>query len=148
AEELDRLRATGVKLSLDDFGTGYSSLSYLKRFRFDVLKIDRSFVAGLPDNEDDVLLVKAILAMAKGLDLAMVAEGVENEDQLGFVASQGCDFAQGYLFGKPMTDEAYFDYLKGLQARPAAPRMSFARRAASKSVAIEEPMLRSKKERE
>ncbi|HTQ74770.1 MAG TPA: EAL domain-containing protein [Burkholderiales bacterium] len=148
AEELDRLRATGVKLSLDDFGTGYSSLSYLKRFRFDVLKIDRSFVAGLPDNEDDVLLVKAILAMAKGLDLAMVAEGVENEDQLGFVSSQGCDFAQGYLFGKPMTDEAYFDYLKGLQARPEAPRMSFARRGRANSLAIEEPLLHSKKERE
>ncbi|HXZ55346.1 MAG TPA: EAL domain-containing protein [Burkholderiales bacterium] len=148
AEELDRLRATGVKLSLDDFGTGYSSLSYLKRFRFDVLKIDRSFVAGLPDNEDDVLLVKAILAMAKGLDLAMVAEGVENEEQLGFVASQGCDFAQGYLFGKPMTDEAYFDYLKSLQARPEAPRMSFARRGRSNSLAVEEPLLRSKKEGE
>ena len=74
----------GVTLSLDDFGTGYSSLSYLKRFRFDVLKIDRSFVAGLPDNPDDVLLVKAILAMAKGLDLKVVAEGVENHEQLKF----------------------------------------------------------------
>jgi EAL domain-containing protein (putative c-di-GMP-specific phosphodiesterase class I) len=141
AEELDRLRATGVKLSLDDFGTGYSSLSYLKRFRFDVLKIDRSFVAGLPDNEDDVLLVKAILAMAKGLDLAMVAEGVENKDQLGFVASQGCDFAQGYLFGKPMPEEAYVDYLRNLQERPD-PLHAFARRNRGMSLAVEEPMLR------
>jgi diguanylate cyclase (GGDEF)-like protein len=148
AEELDRLRAMGVKLSLDDFGTGYSSLSYLKRFRFDVLKIDRSFVAGLPDDEDDVLLVKAILAMAKGLDLAMVAEGVENEEQLGFVASQGCDFAQGYLFGKPMTDDAYLDYLRSPQVRSDAARLSLARRAGSKPLAINEPMLRSKKERE
>jgi diguanylate cyclase (GGDEF)-like protein len=141
AEELDRLRATGVKLSLDDFGTGYSSLSYLKRFRFDVLKIDRSFVAGLPDNEDDVLLVKAILAMAKGLDLAMVAEGVENKDQLGFVASQGCDFAQGYLFGRPMPEEAYVDYLRNLQERPD-PLHAFARRGRGMSLAVEEPMLR------
>jgi predicted signal transduction protein with EAL and GGDEF domain len=146
AEELDRLRATGVKLSLDDFGTGYSSLSYLKRFRFDVLKIDRSFVAGLPDNEDDVLLVKAILAMAKGLDLAMVAEGVENEDQLGFVASQGCDFAQGYLFGKPMPEEAYVDYLQSLPGRPD-PHLSFAHRNRGMSLAVEEPMLRPGKER-
>src|SRR5882672_8306224 len=141
AEELDRLRATGVKLSLDDFGTGYSSLSYLKRFRFDVLKIDRSFVAGLPNNEDDVLLVKAILAMAKGMDLAMVAEGVENKEQLGFVASQGCDFAQGYLFGKPMPEEAYVAYLRNLQERPD-PRIAFARRNGAMSLAVEEPMLR------
>lgn len=146
AEELERLRATGVKLSLDDFGTGYSSLSYLKRFRFDVLKIDRSFVAGLPDNEDDVLLVKAILAMAKGLDLAMVAEGVENEDQLDFVASQGCDFAQGYLFGRPMSDEAYLDYLR--QARPDPSRMPYARRPHAASLAVQEPLLRSKEDRE
>ncbi|HET7767114.1 MAG TPA: EAL domain-containing protein [Burkholderiales bacterium] len=148
AEELDRLRATGVKLSLDDFGTGYSSLSYLKRFRFDVLKIDRSFVAGLPDNEDDVLLVKAILAMAKGLDLAMVAEGVETEDQLGFVASQGCDFAQGYLFGRPMTDDAYLDYLRGLQVRSDPPRMPYARRPHATSLAAKEPMVRSKEDTE
>jgi EAL domain-containing protein (putative c-di-GMP-specific phosphodiesterase class I) len=75
AEELSSLRAAGLTLSLDDFGTGFSSLSYLKRFRFDVLKIDRSFVTGLPDNPDDVLLVKAILAMAKGFDIQVVAEG-------------------------------------------------------------------------
>ncbi|HUL91191.1 MAG TPA: EAL domain-containing protein [Burkholderiales bacterium] len=112
AEELNKLRAVGVKLSLDDFGTGYSSLSYLKRFRFDVLKIDRSFVAGLPGNPDDVSLVKAILAMANGLDLKVVAEGVENHEQLSFVATQGCDLAQGYLFAKPMPDEAYVGYLK------------------------------------
>ena len=147
AEELDRLRATGIKLSLDDFGTGYSSLSYLKRFRFDVLKIDRSFVAGLPDNVDDVLLVKAILAMGAGLDLAMVAEGVENDDQLRFVTSQGCDFAQGYLFGKPMPEEAYLDYLKGLQMRTDPARL-FAQRIRGKSLAVEEPMLRAKKDRE
>ena len=111
AEELQNLRAMGVRLSLDDFGTGYSSLSYLKRFRFDVLKIDRSFVAGLPENPDDVSLVKAILAMAHGLDLKVVAEGVETREQLQFVAAHGCAFAQGYFFARPMNEEAYHRYL-------------------------------------
>ncbi len=116
AEELSSLRAVGVKMSLDDFGTGYSSLSYLKRFRFDVLKIDRSFVTGLPDNADDVSLVKAILAMAKGLDLEVVAEGVENQQQLSFLTGQGCDLVQGYLLAKPMNEEAYLSFLKNAQA--------------------------------
>jgi EAL domain-containing protein (putative c-di-GMP-specific phosphodiesterase class I) len=116
AEELASLRGIGVKVSLDDFGTGYSSLSYLKRFRFDVLKIDRSFVAGLPNNPDDVSLVKAILAMAKGLDLRVVAEGVENREQLRFVTAHGCDFAQGYLFSRPVDEETYRRYLENRQA--------------------------------
>ncbi len=112
AEELRNLRAAGLTLSLDDFGTGYSSLSYLKRFHFDVLKIDRSFVSGLPDDLDDVLLVKAILAMAKGFDLKVVAEGVENHDQLRFLASQGCDVVQGFLLAKPMNEAAYSNFLR------------------------------------
>lgn len=116
AEELGSLRAIGLTLSLDDFGTGFSSLSYLKRFRFDVLKIDRSFVAGLPGNADDVSLVKAILAMAKGLDLKVVAEGVETQEQLSFVTNQGCDLAQGYFFAKPMNGGAYRTYLQHLHA--------------------------------
>ena len=116
AEELGSLRAAGVVLSLDDFGTGYSSLSYLKRFQFDVLKIDRSFVSGLPNTTDDVLLVKAILAMANGFGLKVVAEGVENHEQLRFLAGHGCDFAQGYLLAKPMSAEAYWSYLQNLHA--------------------------------
>ena len=114
AEELNSLRAVGVTLSLDDFGTGYSSLSYLKRFRFDVLKIDRSFVSGLPDKPEDVLLVKAILAMAKGLDLKVVAEGVESNEQLLFLSGQGCDFVQGFLLARPMDGAAYLNYLQAL----------------------------------
>jgi EAL domain-containing protein (putative c-di-GMP-specific phosphodiesterase class I) len=110
-EELNSLRAAGVRLALDDFGTGYSSLSYLKRFRFDVLKIDRGFVAGLPGNADDVSLVKAILAMASGLDLRVLAEGVETHSQLDFLSAQGCDFVQGYLIAKPMNEDAYRGYL-------------------------------------
>jgi diguanylate cyclase len=116
AEELASLRDIGVRLSLDDFGSGYSSLSYLKRFRFDMLKIDRSFVAGLPHNPDDVSLVRAILAMAKGLDLKVVAEGVETAEQLSFVAGHGCDFAQGYFFARPMDEGAYHRYLKSREA--------------------------------
>ena len=127
AAELNSLRAIGLTLSLDDFGTGYSSLSYLKRFRFDVLKIDRSFIAGLPDNPDDVSLVKAILAMAKGLDLRVVAEGVENQDQLNFVTIQGCELAQGYLLARPMNEEAYRSYLQDLQAAGELPRLSAVR---------------------
>jgi diguanylate cyclase (GGDEF)-like protein len=123
ADEMGALRAIGVSLALDDFGTGYSSLSYLKRFRFDALKIDKSFIAGLPGSPDDVSLVRAILAMAKGLDLRVVAEGVENHDQLAFVTSHGCQLAQGFLFAKPMHAEAYLNYLKHLQGVGEPPRV-------------------------
>ncbi len=116
ADELRNLRALGVRLSLDDFGTGYSALSYLKRFRFDVLKIDQSFVAGLPDDPDDASLVKAILAMASGLDLKVVAEGVENQEQLRFLVAHGCDFAQGYLLARPMDEASYGNHLESRQA--------------------------------
>lgn len=112
AEEFARLRAMGVRLSLDDFGTGYSALSYLKRFHFDLLKIDQSFVAGLPIKPEDTSLVKAILAMAKGLDLQVVAEGVETSEQLAFLVGQDCEYVQGYLFAKPMDEAAYGDYLR------------------------------------
>jgi EAL domain-containing protein (putative c-di-GMP-specific phosphodiesterase class I) len=128
AEEIASLRALGVKLSLDDFGTGYSALGYLKRFRFDVLKIDQSFVAGLPDHPDDVSVVKAVLAMAKGLDLMVVAEGVEKQEQLNFLVKHGCELAQGYLFAKPMDEKTYRTYLQRWQADeqalPAARRMT------------------------
>jgi diguanylate cyclase (GGDEF)-like protein len=135
AEELNSLRAIGVTLSLDDFGTGYSSLSYLKRFRFDVLKIDRSFVSGLPDKPEDVLLVKAILAMAKGLDLKVVAEGVESDDQLLFLSAQGCDYVQGYLLANPMDEAAYGRYLESLmvQAEPVSLAATRNRRRAGTS---------------
>jgi diguanylate cyclase (GGDEF)-like protein len=123
-EELAALRAMGVQLSLDDFGTGYSSLSYLKRFRFDALKIDRSFVAGLPANADDVSVVKAIIAMANGLDLDVLAEGVETEAQFNFLAAQNCTYAQGYLFARPMDEESYRRYLTAPEARSGAPHFS------------------------
>ncbi|MEH6471578.1 MAG: EAL domain-containing protein [Halopseudomonas sp.] len=115
ARELNQFRAMGVKLSLDDFGTGFSSLSYLKRFRFDVLKIDRSFVSGLPEDAEDVSLVKAIIAMAHSMGLKVVAEGVETQEQHDFLRGLGCDYGQGYLFAKPMPSHDYEAYLRRAQ---------------------------------
>lgn len=100
---LDRLKGLGVTVAIDDFGTGYSSLSYLKRFPLDVLKIDKSFVNGLPGDQGNIAISTAIIAMAKSLHLKIVAEGVETEEQRKFLVDYGCDIGQGYLFGKPMS---------------------------------------------
>ncbi len=100
---LKYLKKLGLSLSIDDFGTGYSSLSYLKRFPIDVLKIDRSFVQDLHRDSDDAAICAAILAMARQLDLKVVAEGVELEEQLTFLQQHRCDQIQGYLFSKPLT---------------------------------------------
>ena len=100
---LQGFKKLGISLSVDDFGTGYSSLSYLKRFPIDALKIDRSFVQGLPDDPEDVSLVDAILAMAGSLGVRVVAEGVENREQLEFLRQRGCPCLQGFYFGVPMS---------------------------------------------
>ncbi|NBA96466.1 EAL domain-containing protein [Pseudomonas sp. R5(2019)] len=99
---LDRLKFLGLSIAVDDFGTGYSSLNYLKQFPIDVLKIDRTFVDGLPEGEQDAQIARAIIAMAHSLNLAVIAEGVETHDQLDFLREHGCDEVQGYLFGRPM----------------------------------------------
>ena len=99
---LGQIKSMGIAISIDDFGTGYSSLSYLKRFPIDFLKIDQSFVRGVPDNSDDVAIVRAIIAMAKSLKLALIAEGVETADQRSFLREEGCEEAQGYLFSRPV----------------------------------------------
>ncbi|POZ62794.1 GGDEF domain-containing protein [Chromobacterium alticapitis] len=99
---LTQLKALGVWVSIDDFGTGYSSLSYLKRFPLDTLKIDQSFVDGLPDDEDNAAIAEAILAMAKKLKFHVVAEGVENEAQAAFLQGKGCHTLQGYHFSRPL----------------------------------------------
>lgn len=90
---------------MDDFGTGYSSLSYLRSYPFDVLKIDREFINDITDDPADRELVNAAIAMAHGLGLKVVAEGVETGEQLKFLKSQGCDYGQGYLFSKPLSPD-------------------------------------------
>lgn len=99
---LRELKAIGVCISIDDFGTGYSSLSYLKRFPVDILKIDRSFVTGIPSNSDDSALTATIIAMAHSLGIKVVAEGVETEQQAAFLRAHQCDIGQGYYFSKPL----------------------------------------------
>jgi len=99
---LEQLHGMGLSISIDDFGTGYSSLSYLKRFPISHVKIDRSFISGLPGATDDVGIVRAIVALAKTLKLGTIAEGVETAEQRGFLRDCGCDEAQGYLFSKPL----------------------------------------------
>jgi EAL domain-containing protein (putative c-di-GMP-specific phosphodiesterase class I) len=110
-EALQRLHALarlGVRLAIDDFGTGYSSLSYLKRFPIGKLKIDRSFVKGLPDDDSDVGIVSAILQMARALEMRVVAEGVETEVQREFLQAAGCEEFQGFLYA-PALDSLSFE---------------------------------------
>ena len=104
---LKKLRAMGMKILLDDFGTGYASLAYLKEFPVDVVKIDRAFVAGIPDNEDDSTIVDAIAGLTRGLKLSLLAEGVENERQLDVLKSLGCQYAQGFFWSKALPGNEY-----------------------------------------
>ncbi len=103
SEVMTRLRQIGIRISIDDFGTGYSSLSYLKRFPAQTVKIDRSFISGLPDNSDDSAITEAVIAMAHSLGLNVVAEGVETQAQLRELHKMGCDEVQGFLLGRPMS---------------------------------------------
>ncbi len=104
---LDSLKQLGPSIAIDDFGTGYSSLNYLKQFPIDVLKIDRSFVDGLPDGEQDGQIARAIIAMAHSLGLSVIAEGVENQAQLDFLREHGCDEVQGFYLGRPIPASAW-----------------------------------------
>jgi EAL domain-containing protein (putative c-di-GMP-specific phosphodiesterase class I) len=99
---MKRFRAAGLALSIDDFGTGYSSLGYLRQFPVDALKIDRSFVKDLHTSDDDAAICAAIIAMARELKLKVIAEGVENVEQLEFLRSHRCDQVQGYLISAPI----------------------------------------------
>jgi EAL domain-containing protein (putative c-di-GMP-specific phosphodiesterase class I) len=100
-ELLNRITALGIKISIDDFGTGHSSLAYLKKLPVDALKIDKEFIRGIPSDEDDISIVKSIIALAKSMRLDVVAEGVETDDQLDFLSKEGCNLIQGYLFSHP-----------------------------------------------
>ena len=99
---LTRLRDAGITIAIDDFGTGYSSLSALRRLPVDTLKIDRSFVSGVGCDDDDGTIVRAVLALARGLHLDVIAEGVETLDQRRSLVAEGCHVLQGYLFARPM----------------------------------------------
>ena len=109
---IDELRELGVEITIDDFGTGYSSLAYLKRFAITGVKIDRSFVHDLPSSRSAIAIVNAILAAAHALGLRVVAEGVEHPEQAGFLSAAGCDEAQGYWFGRPMSAAAIETYMR------------------------------------
>jgi diguanylate cyclase (GGDEF)-like protein len=119
---LRELKALGVKVVLDDFGTGYSSLSYLRRFPFDKIKIDRSFVQDSAENADSLAIVKAVIALGRSLGMATVAEGVETEAQLDIVREQGCTEVQGYLFSVPLPDRAANEFAARLNPRKSALR--------------------------
>jgi len=121
---LGRLKTLGVKLSLDDFGTGYSSLTYLSRFPIDTLKIDQSFVRDIATDPASADIVSAVIGLAQRLRLRVVAEGVENEEQLGYLKKQGCDQIQGYLFSKPVPADAFSEMLRANKSLPSAQRVA------------------------
>jgi EAL domain-containing protein (putative c-di-GMP-specific phosphodiesterase class I) len=118
-QQVARLKALGLTLAMDDFGTGYSSLSYLKKFPIDVIKIDRSFIKDIPENQDDMEITAAVIAMAHNLRLKVVAEGIETAAQLGFLRRQRCDVGQGYLFDRPIPGRDLVDSLRRYPCRGA-----------------------------
>ena len=101
-EVLRRLNELGIKIAIDDFGTGYSALSSLKELPVHTLKIDRAFIMNLPDDHKDLAITRAVIAMAHGLGLTVIAEGVESEEQAALLLQEGCDELQGYLISRPI----------------------------------------------
>ncbi|MBV2092545.1 MAG: EAL domain-containing protein, partial [Candidatus Thiodiazotropha sp. (ex Ctena orbiculata)] len=119
---LSKIDNIGIKLALDDFGTGYSSLSYLKRLPITKLKIDRSFIKDLPNDTEDKAISKAVIALAKSLDLEILAEGVETVDQIEFLVENGCVVFQGFFYSKPIPVgemEAYLEKKTWIDAEPS-----------------------------
>ena len=122
---LRRLKALGVRISMDDFGTGYSSLSYLQAFPFDKIKIDRAFVMNLGRNPQSAAIVRAVIDLGHGLEMSIVAEGVETQEQLSFLSEEGCDAVQGYFIGKPLPIGQYAALVGRSAPRRAKPRASW-----------------------
>lgn len=107
---LNSIKSFGIKISIDDFGTGYSSLSYLSTLPIDKLKIDKSFIDDIHQNEDSVIIVKTIVALAKSLNLEVIAEGVETDEQKDILLGIGCHHIQGFLYSKPLSEEDFKNY--------------------------------------
>jgi len=118
---LRRLKNLGVRIAMDDFGTGYSSLSYLQSFPFDKIKIDRTFISNLGQSQQSATIIRAVIALGRGLNVPVTAEGVETEAQLKFLAAEGCEEIQGYLFGRPQPIAEYANVVGRAQAA-AKPR--------------------------
>jgi sensor c-di-GMP phosphodiesterase-like protein len=112
---LDNLKELGLKLAIDDFGTGYSSLSYLKRFPIDKLKIDKSFVDELPKSSKDAAIAKTIIKLAKGLEMKVIAEGVEKKEQNDFLKTEKCDEVQGWFYGKALRENDFIEFVKNFK---------------------------------
>jgi EAL domain-containing protein (putative c-di-GMP-specific phosphodiesterase class I) len=110
---LRQLKALGVRIAMDDFGTGYSSLSYLQSFPFDKIKIDRSFISKVERNAQSAAIVRAVISLARGLQLPVVAEGVETNEELTFLSDESCDEIQGYFIGRPRPIEDYAELVGG-----------------------------------
>jgi len=117
---LRRLKNLGVRIAMDDFGTGYSSLSYLQSFPFDKIKIDRSFIANLHSNHQSAAIVRAMIGLARGLEVPVVAEGVETSEQLDFLAQECCSEIQGFLIGKPSPIAAFSEMVGRAQTTEIA----------------------------
>ncbi len=110
---LRQVKALGVRVAMDDFGTGYSSLSNLRAFPFDRIKVDQSFIRSVNDNDQSAAIVRAVLGLGKGLNLPILAEGVERIEELQFLSDEVCDSAQGYWFGRPQDISTYKDIVDG-----------------------------------
>ena len=120
-EMLTRLKKRGLKISMDDFGTGYSSLSYLRRFPFDKVKIDRSFIHQVPDNVESAAIVRAIVTLCKTLGMTVTVEGVESQRQYDFSTAEGCDAIQGYHISRPLTAKKFARFVEARQGSRAVP---------------------------
>ena len=117
---LQTFKNLGIKIALDDFGTGYSSLGYIRQLPLDTIKIDRSFITQIESNDKDAGIVRLIIAMAHTLDMDVVVEGIEKEQTLDLLKSYGCDMAQGFLLGRPVTAGEIEARLSGRELQPAA----------------------------